>query len=179
MAGIFAIVGPSGVGKDTVIDAVCATNPDVIRIRRSITRASDAGGEDFAGVSEAEFDTAIAQGDFILHWQAHGMRYGVPRRMLVLATRGKAVLFNGSRAMLADAVRVLPQLRVIHLTARPEILAQRLADRGREPPEEIAKRLARADLALPDGLDVVEIDNSGPLDHAVRAFLNAVQPVRA
>ncbi len=74
MAGIFAIVGPSGVGKDTVIDAVCATNPDVIRIRRTITRASDAGGEDFAGVSEAEFDAAVSRGDFILHWQAHGMR---------------------------------------------------------------------------------------------------------
>lgn len=179
MAGIFAIVGPSGVGKDTVIDAVCAATPDVVRIRRSITRASDAGGEDFAGVSEAEFDAAVSRGDFILHWQAHGMRYGVPRRMLDLATRGKAVLFNGSRAMLADAVRVLPQLRVIHLTARPDILAQRLADRGREPPDEIAKRLARADLALPLGLDVVEIDNSGPLETAVSAFLNAVQPVRA
>ncbi len=99
--------------------------------------------------------------------------------MLDLAGQGKAVLFNGSRAMLADAVRVLPQLRVIHLTARPDILAQRLADRGRETPDEIAKRLARADLALPDGLDVVEIDNSGRLETAVSAFLNAVQPVRA
>ncbi|MBC7181481.1 MAG: phosphonate metabolism protein/1,5-bisphosphokinase (PRPP-forming) PhnN, partial [Roseovarius sp.] len=55
----FAVVGPSGAGKDTLIDAARAARPDLQVIRRVITRPEALGGEDFEGVSEVEFDRRL------------------------------------------------------------------------------------------------------------------------
>ena len=54
------------------------------------------------------------------------------------------MIANVSRAALPDARRIFRGLRVLALTARPEVLAARLAARGRETAEDIAERLARA-----------------------------------
>jgi len=174
---LFAVVGPSGVGKDTLLAALAARQPAVHLVRRVITRASDAGGEDFDGVTEAEFSHRVARGDFALHWQAHGLFYGIPVTVRDRLAEGRHVFFNGSRAMLAEAAQVFPGLTVVHVTARPDVLAERLAGRGRETPTEIAKRLERAAIPLPDGLEMVDIDNSGPLDAAVEKLAALVQPV--
>ena len=99
MPRIYTIVGPSGVGKDTLMDAVC-TDPDILRIRRAITRDPNAGGEDFTGLTEAEFETRARNGDFILHWRAHGLRYGVPRAAVDAAVEAADA---ATRAWLAEA----------------------------------------------------------------------------
>ena len=42
-----AVVGPSGSGKDTIIDACCKQLPNIKRVKRYITREQEkAGGED-------------------------------------------------------------------------------------------------------------------------------------
>jgi ribose 1,5-bisphosphokinase len=179
MSRVFAIVGPSGVGKDTVMEAVAARLPAVRLVRRVITRPAEAGGEAFEGVTPEDFARRRAARDFALHWEAHGLAYGIPACVADDIAAGHPVLFNGSRAMLPEAARVFPGLTVVHLTARPEVLAARLATRGRETEAEIARRLDRARLPLPEGLDVVEIDNSGPLAEAVGRLAALVQPVRA
>lgn len=179
MSRIFAIVGPSGVGKDTLMEAVAARDPRVHLVRRVITRPTQAGGEAFEGVTEAEFETRRARADFALHWQAHGLRYGIPANIYADMARGHPVLFNGSRAMLGEASQVFADLTVVHITARREVLAARLAARGRESADQIARRLDRAELPLPGGLRVAEIDNSGALTDAVDALARLVQPVRA
>ncbi|WP_306006397.1 phosphonate metabolism protein/1,5-bisphosphokinase (PRPP-forming) PhnN [Aquicoccus porphyridii] len=173
---IFAIVGPSGAGKDTLMQAAAARLPGLYLVRRVITRAEDAGGEEFEGITEAEFSTRLARGEFALHWQAHGLRYGIPASVLGHLARGKTVLFNGSRAMLDDAARAFPGLRVIHITASDAVLAQRLHARDRETAPDIAARLTRARLPLPEGLDVTEIDNSGPLDAALDRLISILAP---
>lgn len=175
---LFAVVGPSGVGKDTLMQAVHAARPGIVLARRVITRPAEAGGEEFEGVSEAEFARRLAAGDFVLHWQAHGLSYGIPATVRRDLSVGRDVLFNGSRAGLDGARAEFPGLSVIHVTARPEVLAERLAARGREDSAEIARRLARAP-TLPDGLDAIEIDNSGPMEASVAALLAALQPERA
>lgn len=167
MSGIFAIVGPSGVGKDTLMEALAARCPEVHLVRRVITRPQEAGGERFDAVSEAEFDRRLARGDFALHWSAHGLRYGIPATVRDRLAEGRTVLFNGSRAVLGDARRAFPGLIVVHVTARPDVLAERLAARGRETGAEIAERLDRAALQLPEGVPMIEIDNSGALEAAV------------
>lgn len=180
MGGLFAVVGPSGAGKDSLMYAARSRLPEVHLVRRVITRPEEAGGENFEGVSVTEFDRRLADGAFALHWHAHGLRYGIPSEVHELVGAGRLVLFNCSRAMLTDAAQVFPdQLRVIHLSARREILAQRLAARGRETAADVEKRLDRARLPLPAGLNVIEIDNSGALEDAVDRFLRALQPLRA
>lgn len=178
MSGIFAIVGPSGAGKDTLMEALAARHPDIVLARRVITRPAAAGGEDFEGVTSAEFDRRLARGEFALHWQAHGLSYGIPVTVRDRLAAGHTVLFNTSRAVLTEAARVFPGLKVVHVTARPDVLAARLAGRGREAAEEIAERLVRATLSLPKGLDVIEIDNSGALEDAIEALEKAIQPAR-
>ncbi|TCM79270.1 phosphonate metabolism protein/1,5-bisphosphokinase (PRPP-forming) PhnN [Rhodovulum steppense] len=179
MAGrLFAVVGPSGVGKDTLLAAVRDRHPLCHLVRRVITRAPDAGGEAFDAVTEAEFARLRAAGGFALHWRAHGLCYGIPSAIDEVLAEGRDVLFNGSRAVLGEAAARYPRLRVLHVTARPETLAWRLAGRGRESADEIAARLGRAGYALPSGLCITRIENDGALEQAVAAMLAALQPER-
>lgn len=175
---LFAVVGPSGVGKDTLLAAVQSARPGLHVARRVITRPAGAGGEVFEAVTEAEFARRLAEGAFALHWRAHGLCYGIPAMIDGVLAEGRDVLFNGSRAMLGEAAARYPGLRVLHVTARPETLARRLAGRRRESAEEIAARLERADHALPDGLAVTPIANDGALSEAVAALIAALQPER-
>lgn len=170
-----AVVGPSGAGKDTLMLAARAIRPDLRLVRRVITRPSGSGGEDFEGVTPEAFAQMQAQGRFLLDWQAHGLRYGLPRDAFL----DGPVLVNLSRRALAQAAAVLPGLHVIHITARPEVLAKRLSARGREDAGQIAARIARGTGPLPEGLPVTHIDNSETVETAVRAFLAALDKVNA
>lgn len=166
-------VGPSGVGKDTVM-AAYAMQYGAALARRVITRPADAGGEAFDGVSEAEFAAMNDAGAFALSWQAHGLSYAIPETVRDDLTAGRDVLANLSRTMLPRAAEVFTGAKVVHLTAPIEVLAERLAARGREDVDDIKKRLARSSLALPDGLDVIQIDNSGPLADTLRHLAAAL-----
>jgi ribose 1,5-bisphosphokinase len=173
---IFAVVGPSGAGKDTLIAGALAARPDLRLVRRVITRPTEAGGEDFEGVTEAEFADRLARGEFALHWQAHGLCYGIPKDQL---DGPGDVIFNGSRAALPDAVRQLPGLRVILVTAPVATLAARLAARGRETEADILQRLSRAGFALPEGIIAETVINDGLPAKGASRLLAALQPVRA
>ncbi|WP_118133972.1 phosphonate metabolism protein/1,5-bisphosphokinase (PRPP-forming) PhnN [Oceanicella sp. SM1341] len=176
---LIVVVGPSGAGKDTLIDAARAARPDIFFPRRVITRPEEAGGEAFTGVSVAGFAAREAAGAFATLWHAHGLSYGIPAEIGPMLASGRHVLFNGSRSVI-DALRAThPALRVIVVTAAPEVLACRLAARGREDAEAIRRRLARAAFATPEGPDVTVIDNGQPLPRAVADFLAALPPVPA
>ncbi|MDT1062156.1 phosphonate metabolism protein/1,5-bisphosphokinase (PRPP-forming) PhnN [Paracoccus sp. CPCC 101403] len=171
----FAVIGPSGAGKDTLMAAALARRPELGIVRRVITRPSDAGGEDFEGVTPEVFARMLAEGRFLLHWDAHGLRYGLPREGFGEGPR----LINLSRRMLAEAQRILPDLQVIHVTARPDVLARRLAARGREDAAEVARRIARETGPLPDGLRVFPVDNSTTIEAALDQFLAALDKVNS
>lgn len=173
---ICAIVGPSGAGKDTLIAGALARRPDLALVRRVITRPTEAGGEDFEGVTEAEFEARVQAGAFALHWQAHGLRYGIPADQI---GGPGPVLFNGSRAALPQALAAFPGLRVIVITAPPEVLAARLAGRGRESAADIRQRLERAAFSLPEGISARVVVNDASLAEGVSRLLDALQPDNA
>jgi ribose 1,5-bisphosphokinase len=173
---IFAVVGPSGAGKDTLIAGAMALRPDLRLVRRVITRPTEAGGEDIEGVTEAEFATRKARGDFALDWQAHGLHYGIPKAEV--AGPGN-VLFNGSRAALSLALQTFPDLRVILVTAPDAVLANRLSARRRESASDIRDRLARAGFAMPAGITATTVVNDSTPEVGFARLLAALQPVSA
>lgn len=175
---VLAVVGPSGVGKDSVMAGMAAVS-DLTIVQRVITRAPGLGGEDYVPMTVAEFEKAVDDRAFCLHWPAHGLFYGIPAHVAERARAGQSFLVNLSRRVLAQAHEVFPSFQVINLTARPETLAARLADRGRESVEDIRARLARTVSAFPDGVVVTDISNDGPLEQTLSTALRAIQLVRA
>lgn len=178
MVRVVGVVGPSGVGKDSLMEAMAMLNKEIKLVRRVITRPAGAGGERSIRASDVEFDDLIAQDKFQIWWTAHGLRYGVPRSA-VENPEASVVLVNLSRGVLDLAREVFDDFTVLSLTAKSETLAARLAERGQETSAEIVARLERAGSLRPQGGDVIEIANDGPLRDTVQQALSALQPVRA
>ncbi|MEC9346590.1 MAG: phosphonate metabolism protein/1,5-bisphosphokinase (PRPP-forming) PhnN [Pseudomonadota bacterium] len=176
------VVGPSGVGKDSLIDgarAALAGDPLFVFVRRVITRPADAGGEDHQAVTPDGFERLRAAGAFALCWFAHDLAYGLPASMEGDIAAGRTVIANVSRAVVDEARRRFPHVRTIHVTAPAERLAERLRARGREDAAGIAKRLARAAEPGPTGDDVVEFSNAGALDAEIARFTALVRDLGA
>jgi phosphonate metabolism protein PhnN/1,5-bisphosphokinase (PRPP-forming) len=174
MAGrLVTVVGASGAGKDTLLGAARAAlagDPRFVFARRAITRPAEPpapGTEDHRPMTEAAFIAEREAGRFALHWQAHGLHYGIPRAVEAELSAGRVVVANLSRAILPE-VPVHYRLRVLLVTAPAEVLAARLAARGRESMAEIALRLRR-EAPLAPGLEVREIANDAtPAEGAAR-----------
>ena len=181
MAGlVVGVVGPSGVGKDSVMSALAMMRPGVHIVRRAITRSPDDASEVFDAVDEAEFTRSCEVGEFVLHWSAHGLRYGIPVSQIGPASLGQVCLVNLSRSVLLEAQQRFARFVTLHLTAPAAVLAERLQARGREDADQIAKRLSRAAFTLPEGLEpVVEIENDGPLDVTARRALDALETLQS
>ncbi len=175
---LIAVVGPSGVGKDSVMAGIKRACPDIRLVRRTITRAPDLGGEDYDAATPEAFALAVRDGAFCVHWSAHGLSYGIPSDVVADVQHGMDCLANFSRSALPQAASVFPALTVLNITASPETLARRLSGRGRETETEIAQRLSQAGKPVPNGLNILAIANDGALDHAVAQALVALYPVR-
>lgn len=175
---LIVVVGPSGAGKDTLMDAArrhFSGREAVHFVRRVITRPAEAGGEDHEAVSREEFDRLIGENAFAVWWGAHGLKYGVPGTTCERLAEGRVAVVNGSRSALGAFGRVFTRVRVVSVTASAEVLAERLAARGRESREDILKRLARVPADIEGDLDIATVDNSGRLEDAVAAFVRLLE----
>lgn len=168
---LVAVVGASGVGKDSLINfARDSLAGEVVVVRRAVTRPADGGSEDHDSLSEQAFAAAERAGEFALSWEAHGLSYGLPLAMEDDLAAGRVVIANLSRAALPRLVARYPKALVVEVTAAPEIIVRRLAGRGREGGDDIRRRLERgAGFRLPSS--TIQIDNSGDLDQAGNRFV--------
>jgi len=162
------VVGPSGAGKDTLLNlarAACAGDSAVVFPRRVVTRAASQA-EDNAQVTLDVFQQALAQGEFAMHWEAHGHCYALPRAIEDDIRAGRTVVVNASRTVTTEMRRTYADVVVVLVTAPPDVLAERLAMRARGSDGPIEQRLRRAvDEAVPDATIV----NVGAAeDHARR-----------
>ena len=175
--GLIYMVGPSGVGKDSLL-AWLAQHPHTdlpvpLHIaRRSITRPEDGGTEAHEPLSEQAFSDLEATGGFAMHWAANGLRYGIRHAELAALEHGHWVLVNGSRAYVVHLRRDWPGASVLQIQAPAYVVRQRLMARGRETGADLEARIQRSQelnvARLPGDMELV---NAGSLEASGRELL--------
>ncbi|MEI7710773.1 MAG: phosphonate metabolism protein/1,5-bisphosphokinase (PRPP-forming) PhnN [Rhodospirillales bacterium] len=170
---LILVVGPSGAGKDTLLEGARKALPHARFVRRVITRPAEAGGEEHEAVTEAEF----LQRSFALQWCAHGLRYGIPADIADDLVLCRTVIANVSRGAIAEAASRFPAF-VVEVTAPSEVLAARLSARAREAAADVAARLSRS-VPMPDGISVARVMNDGSVEDGIARFVTAVTQATA
>jgi ribose 1,5-bisphosphokinase len=172
------IVGASGVGKDSVLNWVKAHLPKDAHVhfcKRAITRPANAGAETHESLTTQEFASALNHGEFAMHWQAHGLDYGIRNTIHDQLAMGTTVVVSGSRAYLPTLYQRFPSAEIIQIVANPQILRARLEARAREDAKAIDERLARAAaFVVPSNLSIHQISNDGAIEVAGQALLNRI-----
>ncbi|MDB5562485.1 MAG: hypothetical protein JWN11_1903 [Hyphomicrobiales bacterium] len=173
--GVFvAVAGPSGAGKDTIINYArekLAGRTEFVFVRRVITRTADANSEDHDTLTAAEFAAAEGDGAFSLVWDAHDLRYGLPASVDAEIGRGRVVIANISRQIIPALDARYQNFELVAVSAHRDVIAKRLAARGRESEAAIAKRLGRVAKEDLIRADAIHIENSGPRETAGERFL--------
>lgn len=171
------VIGPSGSGKDSIMRYAREHCPgsEAAFAHRYITRPADAGGENHVFLQPDEYRARLERGLFALHWDSHGLRYGVGLEINDWMEAGLNVVVNGSRAYLDEAARLYPDMRPVLVSVETDILRQRLLFRGRESGDEIERRLDRAGAYAVSHARLTRIDNSGELSAAGNQLLDLVR----
>jgi guanylate kinase len=147
---LIVLSGPSGVGKDTVIQQLLPLRPSLRRPAGYTTRTPRPGeidGRDYSFVDLETFQAMEAGDRFLETASVHGNRYGTSRE------RVAELLDAGSDVLLKPDVQGAAQLRdagadaifVFLMPPSREVLSQRLQDRETESEEELAVRIRDAD----------------------------------
>lgn len=152
---ILILASPSGGGKSTMKARLTEQYPDLHFSVSATTRQPRPGevhGREYFFLSDAEFDAAIENGEF-LEWESFysGTRYGTLRSQVDhYLEKGYIILFDVDvlgALSIKDAYGSLA-LAIYLKPPSPEVLRERLLKRGTESEDQIEERLARADMEL-------------------------------
>ncbi|MFO7875593.1 MAG: phosphonate metabolism protein/1,5-bisphosphokinase (PRPP-forming) PhnN [Desulfovermiculus sp.] len=172
------LMGPSGAGKDTLLNYLRQHRPpEVFIARRYITRPHGNSPEDHLPLTKEEFLARKESGFFSFTWQAHGCWYGISRDVELWLHRGKHVLINGSRHAYALARDRFMPCQGILIQADPDIIRARLEARGREDAQEVAKRLERVTSCNIAAHDLIVVHNNHSPEQGGTAFLRRIEEV--
>lgn len=172
---LFYVIGPSGSGKDSLMQYArqqIAGERAVLFAHRYITRPMGAGGENHVELSVPEFQKRRALGLFALDWQSHQNFYGIGTEIVQWLKAGANVVVNGSREYVPTATESFPAMRIVLIEVSPDVLRQRLTDRGRETPEEINARIDRSQQIAPvEHPNLIVLNNDASLVEAGARFV--------
>jgi guanylate kinase len=150
MAKVFVITGPSGVGKGTLIRELL-DRVDGLQLSTSATtrkpREGEEDGRDYHFLSADEFARRADAGEFLEHATYSGNRYGTLREEVVRCLDEGVSLVLEIEVQGARQVRAALGDRAVLIfiaPPRPEVLRERLAGRGTDSPEAVARRLETA-----------------------------------
>ncbi|MGC4932416.1 guanylate kinase [Gordonia sp. DT30] len=162
------LVGPSAVGKSTVVSRVRELLPALWFSVSATTREPRPGevdGRDYHFVSRAEFDHMIAAGELLEWADIHGglQRSGTPLHPVETAlASGAPVLLEVDLTGARNIRHRLPEAVLVFLAPPSwDELESRLHGRGTETPEAIDARLttARSEMAAQDEFDHVIVNS--------------------
>ena len=182
---VVVISGPSGAGKDTVIEAALALDSSLAKVATAKTREPRPGeieGVHHVFLSDEQFERWVAEDAFLEHVEIYGHRSGVPKAAVEdLLSKGQTPILRtdvkGARTLKANLNNPL----LVFVTA-PDIdsLELRIRARAAETETEIAARLAEAEAetAELDWFDVTIVNAEGRRDDAARQLVEAINAER-
>jgi len=152
-ARLTVLSGPSGVGKDSVIEAIRARSPWIwlsVSVTTRPQRHTEVDGIHYHFVDRAEFQRLVARGQLLEWAEFAGNLYGTPRepverRLAEGATALLKIDLQGARQVRS----AMPDALLVFL-APPSVeeLKRRLVGRGTDDEETIRRRLVHADEEL-------------------------------
>ena len=177
--------GPSGVGKDAVLEEMRRSHPELHFTITATTRAQRPGevdGRNYLFMPEADFKEQLAAGELLEHAEVYGRWYGVPRGPLRRAlAEGKDVVLKvdvqGARTIREAA----PDALLIFLVAPSmEEQERRLRERKTESPEDLERRIstAREELDAAEEFDHIVVNETGAVDKTVARVLEIMAEER-
>jgi guanylate kinase len=167
-ARVVVLSGPSAVGKSTVVRCLRQRVPDLhfsVSVTTRAPRPGEVDGVDYSFVSAERFQQLIEDGALLEWAEIHGglHRSGTPAQPIRDATAaGHPVLIEVDLAGARAVKKAMPEAITVFLAPPSwEALESRLAGRGTETPEVMARRLAtaQAELAAQDGFDTVVVNS--------------------
>ncbi|MFZ3069944.1 MAG: guanylate kinase [Anaerolineaceae bacterium] len=180
---LIVISGPSGIGKDAVVQALREKNANthfVITMTTRAPRAEERDGVDYFFVSKQEFEYLIDQGELMEHAKVYSDYKGIPKAQVRQALlSGKDVIMRLDVQGAMTVRKLCPEAVLIFLTASSrEEWINRLTSRCSESPEEFALRIytAEAEYDRLDDFDyiVVNADNKlGETIETIQAIITA------
>jgi guanylate kinase len=170
---VFIISGPSGAGKDSVIERLHQVVPldQVITMTTRAPRAHEIDGVHYRFATVAQFLAMRDAGDLLEYAEVYGNWYGVPADTArVSVAAGRDVLIKVDLQGARTIKGLLPDATFIFIRpSSPEELAGRLRARGSETAAELALRVqqAQAEMAEQVWFDYVVDNPDGGLEAAV------------
>ncbi len=175
---LIVISGPSGVGKDTIIEQMRLAHPEYAFIVTATTRPRRPGeidGVHYYFMSPEEFRDLQARNEFLESAEVYGNFYGVPRgRIRKALANGKNVVVKVDVQGAASIRKIVPTGGIFIFLVPPSMaeLIHRLRSRKTDEPEVLMERIATASRELERAreFDYVVFNENGSVDKALAAI---------
>ena len=171
---LIVISGPSGAGKDTVMQRMKERGLRFHFVTTATTRLrrpNEVDGKDYLFISAEKFAEMIEADEFMEHALVYGDYKGVPKEQVRKAlASGRDVVMRLDVQGAETIRRLVPEALLIFITTdSEEELISRLKERSTETPEALAIRIAttRQELKRVDAFDYVIVNHDDQLDHTV------------
>ncbi len=182
---LVVLSGPSGAGKDSVLDEMARRGHRFYRVVTCTTRPpreNERDGVDYFFVTDARFDELIAAGGLLEHAVVYGHRSGVPRQQVVEKLReGQDVYVRTDVQGAASIKKLMPDAVLVFIAPSSlDELEDRIRARGSDDEEGVRRRLATAsaEMARRDEFEYVVVNEPGRLEATADRLLEILDAER-